>query len=457
MTSRTPTVESQRGARGDAVSVLTIYLALLFVLPSRLVIAAIGAVGRPAALLGMGCFIWWAVCRLVPTMNIPGRQPVRRAVIAFGFVTLTSYTLGFARGLPGIEARASDRVLLTTVGLLGVALVASDGIVTRRRLDTLLRRLVSFGGLLSVMGSVQFWLGINIAQKIQVPGLVLNNSLVGIGERGDAGLRRVAGTTGHPIEFGVVLAMLLPIALHYALFAKDDWERRWRWVIVGIMISSSLYSVSRSAVIGLGVGLAVLVLFWVRRLQFNALVLGTVFLGAFRFVVPGLLGTLRSLFANSSEDPSVTGRTNDYPIVLDFVERRPWFGRGVGTFLPEEYLLLDNQYLGTLVTTGFAGLAALLLVLLTGWACGFVVARERSAPEEDRHLGAAIAASIASGIAVSATFDSLGFAVIGGCLFLLIGAGGALWRLHSTDDRRTDPSRAPILRGGRHEPALRRA
>ena len=37
---------------------------------------------------------------------------------------------------------------------------------------------------------------------------------------GREGLTRPAGTTIHPIEFGAVLTMILPIALHYALHDK---------------------------------------------------------------------------------------------------------------------------------------------------------------------------------------------------------------------------------------------
>ena len=77
--------------------------------------------------------------------------------------------------------------------------------------------------------------------------------------------------------------------------------------------------------------------------------------------MPGLLGTLRSLFLHASSDPSVKGRTNDYTVVFQYVGERPWFGRGPGTFLPGRYILLDNQFLGALVATGVVGVIARVL------------------------------------------------------------------------------------------------
>src|SRR3954451_7834932 len=46
--------------RRDAVSVLSLFVALLFVVPSVLVVGAIGASGTPANLAAIGAFRWWA-------------------------------------------------------------------------------------------------------------------------------------------------------------------------------------------------------------------------------------------------------------------------------------------------------------------------------------------------------------------------------------------------------------
>lgn len=430
-----------RRARADAVTVLTGLVVLLFALPARLVFPPLGAAGRPAGLAGLAILGWWLLSHLVPSLTPRGRQPVRTAILVYLWVYLVAFTLGYARGLPGIEASSSDRALLTTLGLAGVALVTADGIPDRARLDVLLRRLTVGGAVMALLGEIQFVFGIDLVGKIKVPGLSLNAGLIGVASRGDAGLRRVAGTASHYIEFGVVAALLLPLALHYALYARDRAERQWRWAIVAVIGAAVPFSISRSAFLCLIASLVVLAALWRIRMQAQALVVAVVAMMALRFVVPGLLGTILSLFRNMGSDPSVQNREADYPIVFRYIAERPWFGRGPGTFVPERYILLDNELLGTIVSIGYVGLAALLGVFLTGFFLARSVSKHTAHPET-RHLAQALAAAIVGAMVASVTFDSLGFPIFAGTLFLMVGAVGALWRT----DRAEDPMPP---RGGR--------
>ena len=77
-------VSSSRGARSsgwhhlDAVSLLTVYLVLLFGVESRLVIQGLGAAGSPALLVGCAGFGWWTFYQAQrPAPTGFGRQPVR--------------------------------------------------------------------------------------------------------------------------------------------------------------------------------------------------------------------------------------------------------------------------------------------------------------------------------------------------------------------------------------------
>lgn len=430
------------GRRADAVTVLTGLVVLLFALPARLVFPPLGAAGRPAGLAGLAIFGWWVLSHVVPSLTPRGRQPVRIAILVYLYVYLVAFTLGYARGLPGIEASSSDRALLTTLGLAGVALVTADGIPDRARLDVLLKRLTVGGAVMALLGEVQFVFGIDLVGKIKVPGLSLNAGLIGVASRGDVGLRRVAGTASHYIEFGVVAALLLPLAIHYALYARDRAERQWRWAIVAVIGAAVPFSISRSAFLCLLASLVVLAALWCIRMQAQALVVGVVAMMALRFVVPGLLGTILSLFRNMGSDPSVQNREADYPIVFRYIAERPWFGRGPGTFLPERYILLDNEMLGTIVSIGYVGFAALLGVFVTGFFLARSVSKHTPHPET-RHLAQALAAGIVGAMVASLTFDSLGFPIFAGTLFLMVGAVGALWR--------TDRTAASMPRRAGHE------
>ena len=336
-------------------------LVLIFALPARMVLAPLGAAGRPAILYATGLALVWLLAVPRAGKGI-SRQPVRWLIGIYLAVQLVTYAAGFDRGLPALEARSADRWLLMSAAVAGLALFVADGVPDRVGLDRLLRRVLAGGAVMATIGSLQFLVGLDLTQYIQVPGLRANRDLIGIGERGD-GFARIAGTASHYIEFGVVLAMLLPVAIHYAFFSANRAQRLRRWSFVALLGSAVPFSVSRSGVLAAGVAFAVLFSVWPWRLRLNAIVIFCIAVLGYRLLQPGLLGTIRSLFTNAG-DPSVQGRTDDYAIVFAFIGQRPWFGRGAGTFMPERYILLDNQFLNTWVSQGMVGLAAFLLLVL---------------------------------------------------------------------------------------------
>lgn len=423
----------------DAGPFLAVVMLSAYLLPPRLVVSGLGAAGRPVMILGFVLLMWWLATRAVPGLATYGRQPVRVTIGVFLVAYLLSYIAGYRRVLDAVESSSADRGLLVTFALIGIALATADGISTRAGLDRLLKRLLLAGMGMAFVGHVQALAGIDLTRYIRPPGLSLNAPPIGLGARGvgDA-FTRVAGTSGHYIEYGVLLAMLLPLAIHYAFFARTTGERQWRWFVVLFLGAGIPFSISRSAIVALGVGLVTLFLAWTLRRQFNALLALVILTVGFRVVQPGLLGTLRSLFANVENDPSIQNRTADYAVVWEYVVVRPWLGIGQGTALPERTLLLDNQFLGTVLAGGLIGLSALILL----FAVPFCLARRirrNGADEETRHLGQALAALVVVATVSSFTFDSMAFSTFAATFYLAVGAIGALWRLD-----RTDPPVAPF-------------
>lgn len=426
-----------RDAR-DAVPLLSIMLGLLFVLPPRLVVGGLGASGRPAIVFAAGLFGWWVLTRIDPSLATHGPQPVRWAVGAFLAAMLVAYALGYGRGLDDPEANASDRTMLTYLALAGIALVVADGVRSRAALDRLLGRLVALSAFMSVVGILQFIPPhFDLTRHIQAPGLSLSAPLIGIGSRGQGQFARVAGTAGHYIEFGVVLGMVVPLAIHYAMYSPRE-RRSRRWAAVGLIACSVPFSVSRSGIIALLVGLAVLATGWTTRQRLNGLVVSVVTCAAFMVLKPGLLGTLRTLFTGYRSDPSYLSRAEDYAETLAYVRDRPLFGRGPGTFLPEKYRLLDNQWLLSLVTTGWVGAAALALLML---AAVLIALRTRriTIDAQTRDLAHALAAGVIAAAVTTYTFDSLYFTTFAAVLFVMVGATGALLRLARERDAQYDP------------------
>ena len=142
----------------------------------------------------------------------------------------------------------------------------------------------------------------------------------------------------------------------------------------------------------------------------------------------GLVGTILSLFTNLNNDPSVSGRTSDYAVVVDVFEDHPWLGRGLFTFMPRSYRILDNQWLMILVELGVVGLLAFLAFLLTA----FFAARSafRHARHlRSRHLGLVLSSTIAGAAVSMVTYDGWTYRLHSGISFLVIGLAGAAWRL----------------------------
>lgn len=434
---------------------ITVFLALLILVPSQLVFAPLGGVGKPAVVFGLGCGVVWLVSRITPGHAPGDTQPIRVALYVFVIVYLLAYLLGHARGLPSIEGLASDRSVLLLLSMTGVALLLCDLTLERTDVDTILRRMVILSTVLAVTGILQFKPGIDVVEWIRIPGLTVNRDFTAIGTRGTPGFTRIQGTATHPIEFSVTLAMVLPIATHFALFARTIKDRATWWLMTGTILTAIMFSLSRSGILGLAVGMGALILVWNNRLRAEALIVAVVGAGVFKAVLPGLIGTIRSLFLNFGTDPSVQGRTDDYANVGKFISERPWFGRGPRTFLPERYFALDNQFLDTLITTGWIGIASLVTLFLVS----IFVARglyHRAADEETRHLGQALTGSFLAALVTSFTFDSLSFVNFFGVLFVLIGVAGALRRLAPEVNENTPMPTLVRLRRPPLPPRLRR-
>jgi len=425
----------------DATTLVSGYLGLLVLVPARYIFGPLGSMGTPAVLVGLVALAWWAIGRFAPALapTATGFQPIRTVVVLFAWVTVLTYGYGFARPLEELEVRSADRALIALVSLCGVALLVTDGVPRRERLEVLLHRLVGVAVVLACFGIVQFSTGLDPAGLLKLPGLQQARELRSIQEGG--AVRRVAGTALHPIEFGVVLAMALPVALHFAFHAPR--ARRGRQWAAALTIAVALpMSVSRSALVAVAAVFVVLVPSWSWRRRSNVAAAVVLLLGAMQVAIPGLLGTLKSLVLNAGSDPSVQGRTDDYGPVLDLWRETPWLGRGFGTFLPERYRFLDNQYLGTLIDSGVVGVVALALLLLValGVARG---AERRAADAVTRSLARSLQAASAVAMATFFTFDALSFPMNAGVLFVIFGCSGVLWRLV----REGEPGPAPVSLG----------
>lgn len=422
----------------------SLYVVLLLCIPTRLIVGPIGAPGTPANLLAIAGLLWW-VCSLAAGLGqVRGMTPLRVAFFSFAALVLLSYASGHFQGwaqpanihqrsdrrwqeadvemVTEVLTSAADRGLLAFAGWAGILLVTSEGIRTWRELNSLVTWVVRAGAAVAVVGIIQYFTRLNVATLVRIPGLT------GLSEFGNAlsrsELNRIVATSAHPIELGVMMASLLPFALHHSWFTG-----RWTaWIPTTLIGTAALMSVSRSAIVVAGVALIVMFIGWPWRRKLITLVVAPVLALAARAVLPGLLGTIRSLFTGLEADPSIQGRTDDYPLVLEMVSQHPFLGQGLFTWVPMVFRTIDNQMLMLLLEIGIVGTAAFIVLFLTSALLALTPWRVHGTAEQ-RHLGLSVAAALLGILVSFFTFDALSFRQVAGLSFFYIGLGGAVWWL----------------------------
>lgn len=416
------------------LGLLVVFLALQFLIPSRLVIGGMGAAGRPSVAIGVMIAFLWVVAAIRPHQLPSGMAPIRVVICGFVALQLFGYAIGVDRGPTPDELSSATMWLIFIVAMAGTALAASDGLHDRRDIDRMLQTLVGVAAVMALIGALQFFDIVDVTRYIRVPGLHLNADPIGISARGDGNFPRVASTANHYIEFGVVLALTLPIALHYALFSPRGRTRVWRWAAVGLIASGIPFSISRSAILTVLVAMSLLAVVWPWRQRYNAAVIAVMATAVFHVVNRGVLGTIKGLFLNVDDDPSVQDRIARTDYVLDLWALRPWFGRGAGMVTPERYILLDNQLFMTLLAGGVLGLFGLAMLFFVPYLMARSI-RLRASDQETRHLGQALAVTLPAAFMASGTFDSFSFSTFVGTMFIVFGAIGALHRIAGISTR----------------------
>jgi hypothetical protein len=433
--SQAPTVDvvDRVSARSHAVPLLQLFALTVMVIPSDTIIRSIGAGGYPAGLLGLFAFaIFLAATLLGLHTLLDHRHPVRTALCFLWATALVSYVLMDRGTVSVVQAAGADRFLMQLMVITGVALVAAEWLHSRDDVNRVLRALCWGGAFCGVIAALQFWASVDLAPYLrELPGFSLNFDNAGILARG--ALNRAAGTAIHPIELGVVAGILMPLAIYLAMTDTTRTAAR-RWAPVALIGLAIPASVSRSAILAVTLSLALFVVLLPavpRLVAFGALPLALV--GVF-MSAPGLIGTLTSFFQAGTTDPSVATRVSDYSLVERLVDQAPFFGRGGGTYIPDNLIdVLDNQYLKTAIELGLIGVVALAAFFLVPMIAA-LVARRHTADPDLRLLCAALAGAVLAAGVCSLTFDSFSFPMFSNVCALVVGLTGAVWRFVAAGD-----------------------
>jgi polysaccharide biosynthesis protein PslJ len=263
--------------------------------------------------------------------------------------------------------------------------------------------------------------------------------------RGDRA--RTYASAEHPIALAAALGMLLPIGVALAITRSNRW-----WLAVLPMGMATLATLSRTGVLMLIV--IGIVFLWLRpgktlRMWWAIIPL----LVACNVVMPHTLGILKTSFfpegglineQRSSEGSTTAGgRATDFAPVLARVHERPIFGVGfattvmpvqgqvdqpLGVATPPPTRILDNQWLGTLLETGYVGAFAWLWLFLRFVRRIGRAARQDRDDTGDGWLLVGITAAIASHAVGMFTYDAFAFTQATFIMFILMALGAILGR-----------------------------
>jgi hypothetical protein len=419
-------------SRRDAVSLLTVVLVPLFLIPENYSIAGpLKSVGYPPLLAGLACLAVWAVARWTGAIRAVPWHPFRWTMLVFLLTSMMSYAAALTRNLVQAEADSATRMIFPLLAMVGIAMLATDGLSTVEQVERLLKRLVFLTTLEGLIGALEYAFHLDYRTLARLPGMVVNTE---VGDSIRNGIDRIEAAAAHPIEFSLALATAVPLALHFALNAGDTRSRRLFWACFGIMAGVIPLTVSRTGLLGVAICIIVYGSVLRGRARANLLVLSTIGLVTFPILAPRVLGTIKNFVFAGTTDNSITGRLDDYALIPLLMDGHWWFGRGFGTFQPLVYFFLDNQYLMQLLTGGIVSLLAFLGIFVVGAGVARG-ARKRFTRTRDRDLAQAIAAPILA-IAVGAgTFDLFSFLQCAFTLFLLCGCAAALWTISRREAR----------------------
>lgn len=373
---------------GGVVALLLAKLALFrffhFVLALLVLRASLGITGRGggtgaldltslASLAFMAPALLWLLARRWRTHA--ANLPLRAATMAF-----------LAAGL--LSTIGSERPMTSLVGLVQLAswvlmfLVLDELIETRRDILQLL-------GAVGLSAVVPLTLGLVGAVRGASGPLV---EITGT-------LPRVTSTFAGSNSFGRYLMLLLLMAWAIQPFLPRTQRRA---VLMGTVPATILLALTytRSAWLGLIVGLAVIGLLQSRRLLVGLVVVSTVLLLAVQPVSDRLFTTASPY---ETAEGTISWRLSYWQEILPLAGQQPVTGIGLGVtrFQTEEGKSPHNDYLRFLVETGVVGLTAYLGFLLALLAVAVRAVRRRP-PSLMRGVGVGFAGCVVATLAVTA-------------------------------------------------------
>lgn len=309
---------------------------------------------------------------------------------------------------------------------------------TRAELGSLVKLLAGGGGLIAVCAIIERRTHFNVFNHLHTIFPLLH--FEGAGQRFRDGRLRVLASSQHPIALSVLFVVLLPLVVSLARGNR-------RWLPVAFLYLIAIFATaSRTGIVGLLV-LLLVYLFLQPRAVLRKWPLVIPIVLAVHIAAPGAIGALvaamnpaKMIAQQAAHTPGNDawggGRLTDLGPTLHEWSDKPLLGEGFGTRLTTgphaNARILDDQWLGTLLETGYFGF------LTWSWLFAFSVVRlARSAlaagDTEDGWLFTGFCGAIAAFAATMWFYDALSFIQNAFICFILLGLSASYLQLRSRE------------------------
>jgi O-antigen ligase len=237
--------------------------------------------------------------------------------------------------------------------------IASNLLLNKAQARALINWLVLLGTLVALHGVYQYIVG------VQIPSHWLDST--------ESVRTRVFSIVGSPNVLGSFLVLVIPITISQLLSANS---RLWRYfyaLCLVPMVLSLFFTYSRGAWLAMAGAL------FIYGLLYNWRILLALVAAAYTAprIIPGIAARIGYLLSPAYLLSSArAGRVARWNVALDKLNNNPLFGEGFGRYggavaarhIPSSNYV-DNFYLKTAAESGLVGIAAYVLLLLSGIRC----------------------------------------------------------------------------------------
>ncbi len=346
-------------------------------------------------------------------VSLAGRRPPRFSHTAINvaiwvFVTLTAFSV--IHNLHDLswdkELSLSFKQLLLAYTYLLFFFVAASSL-TRQDVIGFCKFLVLLGAVSAVGTILEYRTHVVIFTDLAklIPGAKVRFRGV-VGGGSPFARHSFGGPAKHGLADATMLVAAIPFAMALVSRART-WPARLLWAVtLALLVIGCVATEEKTAFILLIASVVVMVISKPRRyLKWWPLLI--IIIPVIRIVAPHSISALLYQFKTLGRSNSTSGRTTDYPAVAPFVDTHLLFGRGLGSYDPHKYRILDDQMLLFLIETGVFGAIAYTALIFSPLIAVFRRAW-RSITLEDELL-AGIAAGCVAFFLSNFLYDSFSF------------------------------------------------